>query len=197
MIGSYGLHAATRVLANIPQQLGSLPASIRLVTLLDHEPFVPTSGDERTLLAAFLDWHRWAAANKLRGLTEAESRMTPTPSSLSLLAIVHHLAFVETLWFDVSIGGRVDSGAHAAAEAALAIPDDATVEGVLALYAANAERSRVVLNTASLDDLARGGDAAALGLSVRWIVLHMIDETARHVGHADVIREAIDGSTGD
>ena len=155
------------------------------------------SGDERTLLGGFLDWYRWAVANKLRGLTEDQARTTSTASSLSLLGIVHHLAFVETLWFDVSIAGREDPGAQAAADEAVVVPDDATVESVLALYAANVERSRVVLSEASLEDAAPGADAAAFGVNVRWIVLHMIEETARHAGHADVIREAIDGSTGD
>jgi uncharacterized damage-inducible protein DinB len=158
---------------------------------------IPEVGDERSLLTAFLDHQRAVMLRKVAALDEQRLRHPGTPSGLTLLGMVKHLAYVERFWFrSVFAGDDVvlpwtddDPDADWRPE-----PDD-TVETVAALYRDEIERARAIVAAASLDD--RGTDARGRTFHLRWIVIHMIEETARHLGHADVIREAIDGATGD
>ena len=144
----------------------------------------------------FLDAQRDSVLRKLDGLTDAEAVSTPTASTLSLLAIVKHLAYVERRWFELTVAGRDLPG--------LWPPDDPEEEtridpgddlgSVRALYERTIAESRAITaGVSGPDDRCHPDD---LGLNVRWILLHMIEETARHAGHADIIRESIDGTTG-
>jgi hypothetical protein len=153
--------------------------------------------DERTMLSGFLDWYRAVVARKVEGLTRADATRVMTPTGLSPLGIVAHLAAVEVGWFDETfVGVPVDPTWDD--HGAFRILDDDTVESVLTEYRDACERSRqVVAATASLDDLSTVTDQIYGRVTLRWIFVHMIEETARHAGHLDLMRETIDGRTGD
>lgn len=169
------------------------------MTRLSHPPTVPYAGGEREMLQAFLDAMRLAIRSKLEGVTDEQGRAKPTASSLSLLGIVKHLAWTECRWFRESFADeQVDDSRFRGDELEeFTISSNDRIDSVLAFYDEQCDRSRAILaGTSSLDDLAvnrRFPDA----VSLRWIAVHMIEETARHAGHADVIREALDGSVGE
>ena len=158
---------------------------------------VPVTGDEKTMLGAFLDRYRETIIWKLDGVSTAQASRRLVPSASTLLGIVKHLAYVERGWFQLRFAGeavifpwpeeeddkdpdfRIDSGD--------------TIESITALYQQEIARSRAIVGPASLDDLARNMENPR---SLRWIMVHMIEETARHAGHADILRELTDGAIG-
>lgn len=161
--------------------------------------------DEWSMLHAFLDYHRATLVGKVEGLSQTQMNQTHPPSSLTLGGLVKHLALVEDSWFTERFAGHgspapwtdVDWDADPDWEFHTSVDD--TPEELLALYDAACARSRAVLDAAtSLDDrsVATSRDSGE-HFSLRWIVCHMIEETARHNGHADLLREAIDGQTGE
>ena len=154
--------------------------------------------DERALLTGFLDFQRDALARKLAGLSaeQLRSRSVP-PSQISLIGLVRHLASVERWYFQ-----NVLAGAEAASlyvyetnEAFLGV-DVADCEADLGTWRRECEASRQIVATRSLDAVGTI-PSTDQQLTARWIVLHMVDEYARHLGHADLVREAIDGTTGE
>jgi hypothetical protein len=151
--------------------------------------------DERTMLVGFLDWYRAVVAAKVGGLTREEATRVATPTGLTLLGIVAHLAWVEDLWFAHRFrGGPEPAGDHPGSFR----PDPAdTVESLVGAYGAACDRSRAVVAAAGLDDLAVTEHPIHGRVSLRWILVHMVEETARHAGHLDVLREQTDGRTGD
>ncbi len=158
----------------------------------------PFSGSERELLTAFLDYHRQTILWKIEGLSDTDLRRIMTPSGLSLLGLIKHLAYVERSWFQDDFAGEVVSFPWTDDDpnADFRIEPDETTEDILTLYRAEAERSREIVAAASFDDIARKPKQKD-AISLRWIVIHMIEETARHNGHVDLMREAIDGQTGE
>lgn len=156
----------------------------------------PLAADEKTMLEAFLDYHRATLLMKVSGVSDDDLRRKPTVSSMTLLGLVKHIAYVERWWFQAVFAGQEvefpwsddDPDGDWRVE-----PDD-TTEGIIELYKAEVQKSRKIVAAASLDEMAK---QFRLGRSLRWIVLHMIEETARHNGHADILREAIDGVTGE
>jgi hypothetical protein len=159
-----------------------------------------SSATEREALCGFLDQQRDALIRKVVGLSEADARRAATVSSLSLLSLIKHSAIWERRWFQIIFAGRglpdewpiVDSGQKAGATFGLA--DDDTVESVLAYYRQQIAISREI--TASVDFDTRCALSDLVDENLRWVAMHMIEETARHAGHVDIIREAIDGSRG-
>ncbi|HWS46950.1 MAG TPA: DinB family protein [Acidimicrobiia bacterium] len=153
--------------------------------------------EERAMLNGFLDWYRAVVDRKVEGLPLEDATRVGTPTGLSPLGVVAHLAAVEVGWFDETFAGlEVDPiwDDHGA----FRLHDDDTVESVLAEYRRACERSREVVAAApSLNDLGVRSDEYRGQVSLRWILVHMIEETARHAGHLDIMREAIDGRTGD
>jgi uncharacterized damage-inducible protein DinB len=154
-------------------------------------------GNERELLTAFLDFERDTVLWKLSGLTEAQLRAPRTPSGMSLLGLVKHLAYVERNWFRIRFLGEPlivpwrsgDPGG----DFRVGLSD--TPESVVRFYVEEiAHARRIVAETESLDEIAADPDRP---VSLRWILIHMIEETARHTGHADLMREATDGQTGE
>ena len=161
--------------------------------------------DEMTSLSQFLDYHRDTLLMKIEGLSQQQLAQQIPSSALTLAGLVKHLALVEDSWFQEDMLGREmpepwrsapfdddpDWDFHSAV--------DDTPEQLVALYRAACERSR--------DAVREVGDLNALSavksrkegtpFSLRWIVLHMVEETARHNGHADLLRESIDGVTGE
>lgn len=158
----------------------------------------PFAAGEREMVTAFLDWQRATVFCKIAGLSDEELRRPHHPSGLTLLGIVKHLAAVEMSWFRFDFAGedaaRVPDLQPYAAYWTI-LPDESTAD-ILRLYRREVERSRAIVAAASLDDVARGPEVDVPDLTLRWIILHMIEETARHLGHIDLIREAIDGQTG-
>ena len=152
------------------------------------------STDERTMLTAFLDYLRDRMTAKLDGLDDEQARRSLVPSGTSLLGLVKHLAVVELGWFRWSFVGE-DFDLPPGGEELT--PDD-TISGVVELYRSAVRGSQeVVAANSDLDQKAarsrrQGHDTQ----SMRWILVHMIEETARHAGHADILREQIDGTIG-
>ena len=149
------------------------------------------------MLSGFLDWYRSVVEHKVEGLALHDATRVMTPTGLSPLGVVAHLAATEVGWFDETFAGHPvdpvwdDHGSFR-------IRDGDTVESVLAEYRDACGRSRGVVAAApSLDDLSVRTDEVWGEVSLRWILVHMIEETARHAGHLDIMRESIDGRTGD
>ena len=171
-------------------------------------PEPPLAANEADTLLGFLDYQRATLAWKCRGLDAAGLRATVSPSSMTLGGMLKHLAGVEDYWFSQWLHGNrpqppsdtVDWKAdpdwdwHSAAED--------TPEQLLALWQDAAARSRSLV----METLANGGldQLSKVSLwpdgarpSLRWIICHMIEEYARHNGHADLLRESVDGQTGE
>ena len=166
-------------------------------------PQVPYVADERTLLESYLDYHRGTLLWKIDGLSgEQLAQATVEPSGLTLLGLVRHLADNERWWFRRNA-------------AQLEIPeiyfvpeqpdrdfedlDPSRAEADIATYKAEVEAAREAVQVLSLDHTFPHPDSKRSGvvMSLRWVYLHMIEEYARHTGHADLLRERIDGRTGE
>ena len=156
------------------------------------------SGSERELLDQYLDWYRAAIVRKLEGGSDETVRARVVSSKTTLLGIVKHLAWVEIFWFQIIFAGRdvEDPGADDPDYDWVITPEE-TTEGIIELYKSACDESRAIVQQAeSLDGIssrARRGQ----NYNLRRIMIHMIEETARHAGHADILREIIDGVTGE
>ncbi len=155
---------------------------------------------ERETLGGFLDWYRAVVERKVEGITLEEAKRVRTATGMSALGIVRHLGWVERGWFRETFAGEdvesIDADGDNSAE--FAIGSDDTVESVLAFYRAEVEEARrIVRDSPSLDALSARETSYRARVSLRWILMHMLEETARHAGHLDLIREAIDGRVGD
>jgi len=170
-------------------------------------PEPPVAAPEIETLLGFLDFQRATLAWKCEGLDEQGLRQRIAPSSLRLAALLKHMAWVEDHWFSYWLCGNervepwrsVDVTVHRDWEITSADTD--TAEGLWALWSEAVERSRSIVGSAlaagGLDTVpARRWDDGRTP-SLRWIIVHMIEEYARHNGHADFLREAVDGSTGE
>jgi len=170
-------------------------------------PEPPAAGDETATLLGFLDYQRATLAWKCSGLDAAGMRATVAASSITLGGLLKHLAYVEADWFSESLHGRdreppwntVDWKADPDWEWHSAAQD--TPEQLLALWRDAVVRSRSRVTEAmadgGLDRLARRTWPDGSAPSLRWILCHMIEEYARHNGHADLIRESVDGLVGE
>lgn len=152
--------------------------------------------DERGTLTGLLDFLRATVEVKVTGLTEAQAFARPVhPSALTSAGIVKHLTGVERFWFAIDFAGLdvewpwSEEDPHGCFPLA---PDD-TVTGLLTSYRKECARSREIIAAASLDERARSD---GMNFSLRYAVAHLIEETARHVGHLDLLREATDGEVG-
>lgn len=153
----------------------------------------PTTGPERAVLQGMLDHHRGALLRICAGLTADQLVARPLPSSLSLLGLVRHLTKVEQVWFRIRVAGLDLAPLHPGTDTDL---DGATAEGAeadLATYLAECLQADEAVAPIALEhEITHRGDV----LSHRLVLLHVIEEHARHDGHADLLREAIDGVTG-
>jgi hypothetical protein len=150
--------------------------------------------DERTSLLASLESQRAVICWKVEGIDAAGQRDVATPSGLTLLGIVRHLTDVERWWFRDRWAGEDVGNYYDPAEdgSDFRVPTDASVDGTLREYqAACAESNAVIAAAESLDVPGKRHEGP-----LRWVLTHMIEETARHAGHADVLRERLDGATG-
>lgn len=155
------------------------------------------SAAEREMLNAYLDYQRGVVLRKVGGLDGSRLREVMTPTGLTLLGMVKHLANVERYWFRIIFAGeRLDvAWSDEDLDADWRVAEDEAPETILALYTAEVDAARAVADDAELDAVAANPEGD--GATMRWILLHMIEETARHLGHADLMRERLDGKTGD
>lgn len=154
---------------------------------------------EREALALNLDAQREGLIRKIEGLDDATARQAPTASSLSLLGLVKHAVTWERRWFQVIMAGRelADGWPEVRPEprdADLVVDERDTVDRWVASYREQIEQSKAVVASMDLDSPCAREDI--IECNVRYVMFHMIQETARHAGHADIIRETLDGSTG-
>lgn len=161
----------------------------------------PTTADELTTLRAMLDMQRSILLWKLDGLSEEDARRPLVRSGTSLLGVVKHMAWVEQWWFvEFIAGGSPDyPWSNDDPDADFRIEEDETIAGISQLYADSvAQADEVVANAQSLDVTGTLPDDESdrRQRSLRWVLVHMIEETARHAGHLDIIRELIDDTTG-
>ncbi|OIV38055.1 Mini-circle protein [Mangrovactinospora gilvigrisea] len=163
----------------------------------------PHFGDERETVRAFLDYQRETLAMKCRGLTDAQLReQSSPPSSLTLLGLLRHLAEVERTWFrrvfeDADapmVWSKTPNDFQAAYDASGA--DGSTAEDALAAWQAEVAHSRRIEAAADSWDLAGRQPRWDEDVSLRMVMVHVLLEYARHNGHADLLREGVDGETG-
>jgi uncharacterized damage-inducible protein DinB len=164
-------------------------------------PEPSTVADERTTLVQFLDFYRAVLERKVDGLDEAQVRITVAASSIDLLGLTRHMADVERWWFRTVFTGEVDHGRYDDPDDRDADwhhrPDDTLLDALSHWHEEVARAREIVDATPSLDTIGAVREVPRGSISLRWILVHLIEEYARHVGHADLIREAIDGTTGD
>lgn len=159
------------------------------------------AADERTMLLEFLEYYRAVLLRKCAGLTRPQLATRVGASSLTLAGLVKHMALVEHGWFrecwlgepSIEPWAGVDWSAHPDWELDTAIDDEP--QALADLYLAAIERSRAAI--ADSHDLGDTVESRGRTISLRWILVHMIEEYARHCGHADLLRETVDGATGD
>ncbi|MER6309217.1 DinB family protein [Streptomyces sp. NPDC001657] len=153
-----------------------------------------TDADEKATLLAFLDYVREAVAAKAQGLTEQAARTPGVASGTSLLGLVKHLTAAEHYWFVWAFEGTGD----APPDLGMTVRAEERAQDILAGYRAAVRRSNEIAGRC--DDLGRAGvrpaGKAGVVRSLRWVLVHMIEETARHAGHADILREQADGAVG-
>src|SRR5579875_2891160 len=158
----------------------------------------PAPADERDALCTFLDRERSALLRKIHGVSEADARRAPTASSLSLLSLLKHSATWERRWFQVIFAGREFPDEWPAVEeeddADFVLTEQDTVESLTAYFNEQADAAREICASYDLGQRCAWPKLAEYNL--RWVMLHMIEETARHAGHADIIRETLDGTRG-
>ena len=158
---------------------------------------VPFLGEEKESLRASLDRHRDVVLWKIEGLDDEALRRPLMPSGSSLLGLVKHLGAVEYGWFCETFDRPTEPLPFDPEDpdADLRVRPDETTESVVAFYQRARAAADAVLDELDLDDVG----AAWFGetVSLRWVLIHMIEEVARHAGHLDILRELTDGSTGD
>lgn len=161
------------------------------------------ASSEDVLLGQYLEYQRETILSKIDGLTHEQLGQAHSPSELTLAGLLYHLALVEENWVEVRFAGMperepwvgIDWQADPNWEFRAAL--DLQPESLRERYKQACERSRAVLKDIALDDLSVLPLRDGQRFSARWMVLHLIEETARHAGHADILREAIDGQVGE
>jgi uncharacterized damage-inducible protein DinB len=160
----------------------------------------PFSADERTQLMGWLDLQRSIVHWKCEGLSDQDTHRVVIPTSplMTVAGVVSHLRWVESTWFEVLLEGGPAVGPSFQEE-----PEDADmrVDGIplqqlLDDYARQCVVSNQICAAHDLEDVGRHPDFESAAASVRWMLLHLLEETGRHAGHLDLIRELLDGQTG-
>jgi uncharacterized damage-inducible protein DinB len=147
------------------------------------------TGDERITSRALLQYQRESFLGKVEDLTDGDASRQFVASGTSLLWLLQHLAHAEQLWFVQRFAGRDLATLPAAAQ------PDGSVAGAARAYRATWHLVDEIVAGASFDDLCADTGVES-PVNLRWVVSHLLEETARHAGHADILRELIDGRTG-
>ncbi|MFJ8474494.1 DinB family protein [Kitasatospora sp. NPDC094011] len=159
---------------------------------------VPFTGDEKESLHAALERHRNVVLWKVQGLDDEQLRRPLTPSGTNLLGLVKHLGGAELGWFRETFGretGPLPFDIDADDDSDLRIEPHESTADVLAFYARARAAADEVIAELDLEDT--GTSWSGRTVSLRWVLIHMTTETARHAGHLDILRELTDGATGD
>ncbi|GAA2108521.1 DinB family protein [Streptomyces synnematoformans] len=162
----------------------------------------PLLADERAALTGWLDLQRRILRWKCEGLSEADARrpVVPTSPLMTMAGLVAHMRWTEHTWLEVIFldGDSTPNPAfdESADEDADWYTGDVPLAQLLADYEAQCARSDEIVAAASLDDVARHPGLPRSKANLRWILLHLVEETARHAGHADLVRETVDGTKG-
>ncbi len=158
---------------------------------------IPRNDDERSTLLGFLEWQRSTLARKCDGLQPEQLRLrSAEPSTLSLLGLVRHMADVERGWFRRTLAGEDVADRYSSdddRDGDFDNVDAADVDEAFAAWHEECARADEIISRRALD--ATGKQRTGREVSMRWILNHMIEEYSRHNGHADLIRERIDGAT--
>ena len=154
--------------------------------------FPPPRGDERAVTLGWLDWQRATVHRKFAGLGDSDAPRQVLPTSgLTVASLVTHLRWTEWHWFERSFLGAP------ARDASLDwVVGSEPRDELLEAYDAQCARSRTIVEQHDFDELEAYAPEGIELVSLRWIVGHVVEETARHLGHLDLIREALDGSRG-
>jgi hypothetical protein len=156
-----------------------------------------STGSERQVLEAFLDFHRQVLVSKVDGISENQARHRLVPSQTTLAGLIKHMIGVERGWFQEVLAGRKpeDIGPNVGGgDESWDLAENETVSSLVREYEQTCEQSRQTAARFALDDAVPEPDLGQV--SLRWVYVHMIEETARHVGHADILREQTDGAAG-
>lgn len=157
----------------------------------------PQTGGESVQLNSYLDWQRATVHLKAAGLSDVDAHRSTLPSPLITVAsLASHLRWVERYWFSEVLGGIPHEAPYTKEnpDGDFTVAADLPLDRLLAEYADECEASRDVVAKLDLDTEVPHKEGL---LSVRWVVLHMIEETARHAGHLDIVRENLDGAVGE
>jgi uncharacterized damage-inducible protein DinB len=154
-----------------------------------HEEFPGGTPDETELFLQWLGYLRGAVVRTVAGLEDSDARWRPEGRLLSLLAIVNHLTHVEWRWIDGCMFGEQVSRSEEEFDPG----EELTLDTALAAYRERATATDAAVRSMSLTEPSRREPQKDL----RWVLLHLINETARHAGHADATRELLDGTTGE
>ncbi|MEU9208277.1 DinB family protein [Streptomyces sp. NPDC048415] len=160
----------------------------------------PPAWDERTQLTTFLDYARATAHAKCEGVSPEDARKAPLPGSplMTLSGLISHLRWVEYSWFQVVFLGQEDEGpwTDEDPDREMRIAVDVPMADLLDQYEEQCVRYRKLVADHDLDSKAQRPIRDGRQVDLRWILLHLIEETARHNGHLDILRELVDGRTG-
>jgi uncharacterized damage-inducible protein DinB len=162
---------------------------------------VPASWDERTILTTFLDYARDTVHAKCAGLPDADARRAPLPGSplMTISGLVSHLRWVESSWIEAKLlGGTIDPPwTDDDPDREFRIATEVPLAELLADYRAACARHRDLVASLDLDTPSRGAlEWRDEPVTLRWILFHLTEETARHNGHIDILRELADGTRG-
>lgn len=160
--------------------------------------FPRADGDEREVLTGWLDWQRATVGRKADGLSESDARrrLLPTSPRTTVAGVVSHLRSAEWNWFCRSYPSLAPATPAEPRDHSGWDVDDRPLADLVAEYDAECERSRRIVAGLDLDQTQEFTPARFSPVTLRWIVTHMIGETARHLGHLDILRERLDGTRG-
>ncbi|MFE6503271.1 DinB family protein [Kitasatospora sp. NPDC057738] len=161
----------------------------------------PLQADERTAIIGWLDLQRKILRWKCEGLDDRDAHraVVPTSPAMTMAGLISHMRWTEHLWLEVMfLGGdeKQNPSFDESTEDADWHTDDRPLADLLAEYESQCARSNEIVAAASLDDVGRKPGFRAGGANLRWMLIHLVEETGRHAGHADIVRELLDGSKG-
>ncbi|MGW1465622.1 DinB family protein [Streptomyces sp. NPDC002308] len=161
----------------------------------------PLQADERTALIGWLDLQRQILRWKCKGISEEDAQRSVVPTSplMTMAGLVSHMRWTEHMWLEVLfLGGdeKQNPAFDESSEAADWVSDGRPLAELLAEYEAQCARSNEIVAAASLDDIGRHSGFYSAGANLRWMLIHLVEETGRHAGHADIVRELLDGTKG-
>lgn len=165
--------------------------------LTDERIDPPDAGDERETLNGFLDFLRASAVYKAQGLSDADAARQVLPSITTVSGLLRHLADVERTWFRDRMDGQPGvptRWSDADPDGEFRVTENDSLAEIIADYEGACAESREVAARYQLEDL---GKAEGMTHNLRWVLVHMVEETGRHCGHLDVVRELLDGTTGE